>query len=169
MPDARTPATARDDPLPGRGASEHRVLGAACGAHALHDGFTDLLYVMLPLWPAEFGLRYGEVGLLRALYASAMAGFQVPAGMLAGRVGGVLLVALGTALAGAGFLIAGAGTGFPVLAIGLVIGGLGSSTQHPIASDLVARAYGGRRSRPALGTYNFAGDVGKMALPRRCC
>ena len=52
-----------------------------------------------------------------------------------------------------------------MLAAALVLGGIGSSTQHPIASSLVAAAYEGPRSRGALGTYNFAGDLGKMALP----
>jgi MFS family permease len=47
----------------------------------------------------------------------------------------------------------------------LFIGGLGASTQHPIASALVARAFAGPRSLQALGTYNFAGDIGKMTLP----
>jgi MFS family permease len=30
---------------------------------------------------------------------------------------------------------------------------------------LIAQAYEGARSRAALGTYNFSGDVGKMAIP----
>jgi MFS family permease len=47
----------------------------------------------------------------------------------------------------------------------LIVGGIGSSTQHPVASNLVATAYEGPRSCGALGTYNFAGDLGKMALP----
>ena len=42
---------------------------------------------------------------------------------------------------------------------------LGASAQHPIASALVARAFAGPRSLKALGTYNFAGDLGKMTLP----
>ena len=144
---------------------EQRTLGIACGAHALHDGFTDLLYVLLPLWQAEFGLGYAEVGMLRALYAGTMAGFQVPSGMLAERLGGPVVLALGTALAGVGYLVAGASTGFGLLMAALVIGGLGSSTQHPIASNMVARAFAGRRSRTALSSYNFAGDLGKMAIP----
>ncbi len=32
---------------------ERRALGVACGAHALHDGYTDLVYVMLPIWQAN--------------------------------------------------------------------------------------------------------------------
>jgi len=140
-------------------------MAVACGAHALHDGFTDLLYVLLPLWQVEFGLGYAEVGVLRALYAGSMAGFQLPAGALAGRFGDPLLLALGTALAGVGYLMAGVSAGFAMLTVALVIGGLGSSTQHPIAANLVAHAFAGRRSRTALASYNFSGDVGKMALP----
>ena len=47
----------------------------------------------------------------------------------------------------------------------LFVSGLGASTQHPIASALVARAFAGPRSLKALGTYNFAGDLGKMTVP----
>jgi MFS family permease len=47
----------------------------------------------------------------------------------------------------------------------LVIGGIGASVQHPIGANLVAQAFPGRRSRSALATYNFSGDLGKMALP----
>jgi len=47
----------------------------------------------------------------------------------------------------------------------LFISGLGASTQHPVASALVARAFAGPRSLKALGTYNFAGDLGKMTVP----
>src|SRR6266568_3853880 len=93
-------------------APERRTMGVACGAHVLHDGYTDLLYVLLPLWQAEFGLGYAEVGLLRALYTGSMASFQVPAGALAERVGGPLLLGLGTALVGIGYLVAGASAGF---------------------------------------------------------
>ena len=140
-------------------------MAVACGAHALHDGFTDLLYVLLPLWQAEFGLGYAEVGALRALYAGAMAGFQLPAGALADRFGGALVLALGTAVAGLGYMMAGMSVGFATLTAALVIGGLGSSTQHPIAANLVALVFAGQRSRAALAGYNFSGDLGKMALP----
>jgi len=146
-------------------APERRTMGVACGAHVLHDGYTDLLYVLLPLWQAEFGLGYAEVGLLRALYTGSMAGFQVPAGALAERIGGPLLLGLGTALVGIGYLVAGASAGFFMLAVALAVGGLGASTQHPISANLVAQAFSGRRSRMAFASYNFSGDLGKMAFP----
>jgi MFS transporter, FSR family, fosmidomycin resistance protein len=146
-------------------APERRTMAVACGAHVLHDGYTDLLYVLLPLWQAEFGLGYAEVGLLRALYTGSMAGFQVPAGALAERIGGPLLLGLGTALVGAGYLLAGISAGFVMLTVALAIAGLGASVQHPIAANLVAQAFAGPRSRMAFASYNFSGDLGKMAFP----
>ena len=146
-------------------APERRTMGVACGAHILHDGYTDLLYVLLPLWQAEFGLGYAEIGLLRALYTGSMASFQMPAGALAERIGGPLVLGLGTSLVGIGYLVAGASAGFAVLIGALIIGGIGASVQHPIAANLVAQAFPGRRSRGALATYNFSGDLGKMAFP----
>ena len=142
-----------------------RVLWVACGAHALHDGFTDTLYVLLPLWQAQFALSYAAIGILRALYAGVMAGLQVPVAGAAQRIGGATILAAGTAAAAAAYFFLGASSSVAMLAIALVLGGIGSSTQHPIASSLVAAAYEGPRSRGALGTYNFAGDLGKMALP----
>jgi MFS transporter, FSR family, fosmidomycin resistance protein len=144
---------------------ERRAAGIACGAHALHDGYTDLIVVMLPIWQAEFGLGYGELGLMRGLFAGTMAAFQIPAGLLAERLGTPIVLAGGTALAGIGYCVAGASQGFALLLIALVIGGLGASTQHPLASALIGRAFAGARSMKALGTYNFAGDIGKMTVP----
>ena len=146
-------------------AERRRTLLIASGAHVLHDGYADLLYLLLPVWREEFLLGYAEVGLLRALYAGAMAGFQVPAGALSARFGGRLVLTLGTALAASGFLIAGMSGGIYGLGLALLIGGIGASTQHPIASALVGRAFDGPQSRIALGTYNFAGDIGKVIFP----
>ncbi|MBN9050030.1 MAG: MFS transporter [Rhizobiales bacterium] len=144
---------------------ERRAAGVAFGAHALHDGYTDLIYVMLPVWQAEFGLGYAALGLLRGLFSGTMAGLQIPAGFVAERFGAPAVLALGTLLTGCAYLLAGWSGGLVMLAVALFLGGAGSSTQHPLASELIAQAFSGPRSRKALGTYNFAGDIGKMAVP----
>jgi MFS transporter, FSR family, fosmidomycin resistance protein len=142
-----------------------RILLVACFAHALHDGLSDTLFVLLPTLQTVFGINYAVIGVLRALYTGSMAGLQVPSAALARRFGQVGMLAAGTAIAGLGYLCLGTSRGLVMLAVALVLGGIGSSTQHPIASSLIAVAYEGRRSRDALGTYNFAGDLGKVALP----
>jgi MFS family permease len=72
----------------------------------------------------------------------------------------------GTALAGAAYLLAGQASGLAVLMIALMLGGLGASTQHPLASSLVTDAYDGSGGvKEALSQYNFAGDIGKTLIP----
>ena len=144
---------------------ERRAAAVAFGAHALHDGYTDLIYVLLPVWQREFGLGYAELGLLRGVFAGTMASFQIPSGLLSERLGTAAVLAFGTALAGVGYCLAGVSAGFGLLLLALFVGGLGASTQHPLASALVARAFAGPRSLKALGTYNFSGDIGKMTVP----
>ncbi len=141
-----------------------RTLAFAGLAHALHDGYTDTIYVLLPVWRAEFAMSYAMLAVLRGLYSGAMAAFQIPAGRLAGRLGGRLVLVAGTALAAAGYALAGFSGGMAGLGAALALAGAGSSVQHPIASSAVSRAYG-EKARGPLGTYNFTGDLGKAAVP----
>jgi MFS transporter, FSR family, fosmidomycin resistance protein len=140
------------------------VLAAACSIHFLHDGFSETLYVFLPLWAREFGLSFAQVGLIRSAYTGGMSAFQIPAGVLAERVGERWLLAAGTAATALGFVAAGWAGGFASLLLLLLAAGLGSGVQHPLSSSIVSRAYeaGGRRT--ALGTYNVSGDVGKAGV-----
>ncbi|MBI4629366.1 MAG: MFS transporter [Candidatus Rokubacteria bacterium] len=141
------------------------VLATASGAHFVHDGFSDILYVFLPIWAAEFRLSYAQVGVIRTAYSGGMALFQIPAGLLAERWGERRLLAAGTAVTACGFVAAGAAGGFVSLLALLLLAGLGSGVQHPLSSSLVSKAYETGARRAALGTYNFSGDLGKVAVP----
>jgi FSR family fosmidomycin resistance protein-like MFS transporter len=145
-------------------ASRTRVLWLSCLAHALHDGYTDMIYVLLPVWQADFGLSYGALAMLRGIYAGTMATLQLPAGRLARKLGSRATLALGTLLAAIGYAAAGASGSLLGLCVALAISGSGSATQHPLASGAVSRAYG-RRARGPLSVYNFSGDLGKAILP----
>ena len=141
------------------------VLAAACSIHFVHDGFSDILYVLLPIWASEFRLTFAQVGIIRTAYSGGMAAFQIPAGLLAERWGERRLLAAGTAVTACGFIAAGMVGGFLSLLAVLLIAGLGSGVQHPLSSSLVAKAYETGPRRAALGTYNFSGDLGKVAVP----
>jgi MFS family permease len=142
------------------------VLLTAALTHVLHDGFSDALYVLLPIWAGEFRLTLTQVGVLKAVYTGGMAISQVPAGLLAERRGERRLLAVGTAVAALGYVaVATSASGMLPLAVLLLVSGLGSGVQHPLSSSLVAHAYETGPRRAALGTYNFAGDIGKIAVP----
>ena len=140
------------------------VLGAAATIHFLHDGFSEILYVLLPVWAAEFHLSFAQVGMIRTAYTGGMAALQIPFGILAERWGERRLLAAGTAVTGASFIAAGTAGGFVSLLAFLLAAGLASSVQHPLSSSLVSKAYETGPRRAALGTYNFSGDVGKAAI-----
>ena len=144
--------------------TRRRTLVLSGFAHALHDGYTDAIYVLLPVWRAEFGLDYVALAMLRGLYAGAMAALQLPASWLADHMGGRAVLILGTLIAAAGYGLAGFSGGALGLCAALFLAGAGSSVQHPIASSAVSRAYG-LAARGPLGTYNFSGDLGKALLP----
>ncbi len=149
-------------------AARHRaraVLATAAGAHFLHDGFSDILYVFLPLWAAEFRLGYAQVGIIRTIYSGGMAVAQIPAGLLAERWGERRLLAAGTLVTACGFIATGWAGGFVSLLLILLAAGLGSGAQHPLSSSLVSKAYESGSRRAALGTYNVSGDLGKVAVP----
>src|SRR5688572_23461558 len=106
----------------------HRTLSVCGGAHALHDGFTDLLNVLYPLLQAQFGLSYAAIGALKTVYSGAMASGQIPSGWLAGRWGGVHVLAAGTVLIAVGYGIAGLSGSLYGVVAGLLLAGLGGST-----------------------------------------
>jgi len=143
---------------------QRRNLAGACLAHLLHDGYTDQLYALLPIWQPEFGLSYAGLALVRALYSGTMGGLQVPFNRLAAKLSPRISLALATFIAAIGYLVVALPLGFVGLCIGLVLAGIGSSEQHPRASMLVTNSYG-KALRGPLSIYNFAGDLGKATFP----
>ena len=144
--------------------AERRTLAATCTAHFVHDGIADAFYVLLPIWAQAFGLSYVQVGTLRMAYSTAMACLQLPAGMLAERVGERALLAAGSMLAGVAFALLATSQSYAMLGVLILLSGVGSAVQHPIASSLISQVYAPASRRAALGVYNFIGDVGKMAV-----
>jgi MFS family permease len=141
-----------------------RSLGSCCAAHTLHDGLSDVTYVLLPLLAQTFGLSLAQVGLIRSAHRASMAAFQIPAGLFAERFGERNLLAFGTVIAGLAFVALGYASGFWMILIALFFAGVGSAVQHPLSSTIISHAYPAEGRRAALGTYNFFGDVGKFAF-----
>ena len=70
-----------------RAGKRKATLSACCGAHFVHDGFSDVIYFLLPLWQLEFGLTLAVVGIIKSLFSTALALGQIPAGILAEKLG----------------------------------------------------------------------------------
>jgi FSR family fosmidomycin resistance protein-like MFS transporter len=159
--DDTNPLSIRQEPW---SSPQRRNLAGACLAHVMHDGYTDQLYALLPVWQSDFGLSYAGLAVVRSLYYGTMGGLQVPGNKLIAKLSPRAALALSTFVAATGFLLMALPWGFPGLCAGLVLAGVGSSVQHPRASLLVSNTFGAA-SRGPLGIYNFAGDLGKAVFP----
>ena len=144
-----------------------RTLAFASATHVWSDLFFALMIPLLPLMREDpaLDLSYTEVGLLRTGFGTASIVLQVPAGFLAERWNEFWLLVVGNIWVGAGFLLMAGLTSFVPLLAATVLGGLGGGTQHPLATSMVSRAYRDEGHSAAVGTVNFAGDIGKLLAP----
>ena len=140
------------------------TLTASCAVHGVQDGLSAALYVILPTLAEVFGLSYAQVGVIRAVKNSAMALFELPSGMLSERLGERALLVFGLFCAGCGYLALAIAPGVVAVAVSLFIAGFGAAFQHALSSAIIANTFQGGGMRPALGTYNSAGDIGKLAF-----
>lgn len=140
------------------------TLATSCGVHVIQDGLYATVYVLLPILAPVFGLSLFQVGFIRASYSSAMVLFQLPSGILSERFGERFLLVFGLVCAGGAYLFLASATGVAFIALGLILAGLGGAFQHAPASTIVANIFRDSGRRAALGIYNAAGDVGKLAF-----
>ena len=133
--------------------------------HVWSDLFFALLVPLLPFIKEDMGLSFTEVGLLRSVFSGASAVLQVPAGFLAESMGEFWLLVWGNVWVSAGLVAMAMAPAFLVLVAASGVGGLGGGMQHPLASSMVSRAYDDKGRATAVGTVNFAGDLGKMIAP----
>ena len=133
--------------------------------HVWSDLFFALLVPLLPFIKEDMGLSFTQVGMLRSIFSGASAILQVPAGLLAETAGEFWMLILGNVWVSAGLVAMAMAPVFLVLLLVSGVGGLGGGTQHPLASSMVSRAYDDRGRATAVGTVNFAGDLGKMLAP----
>lgn len=140
----------------------NRILSICCGAHAIQDGLSAALYVLLPVLAQAFGLSYAQVGLLRSINNGAMALLEMSTGIISERLGERNLLAFGLICAGAGYLILALADGIWGLAACLFVVGVGGAFQHALSSSIISRAFESEGRRGALGLYNSSGDAGKL-------
>ena len=138
------------------------TLAACCATHAVQDGLTTSIYILLPILSQVFGLSFAQVGMVRAVHSGAMGLLELPSGVLSERVGQRPLLSFGLVCAGTGYFAVSMAGGFFGILLGLCIAGCGAAFQHSLSSSLVSSTFSGPARRAALGAYNSSGDAGKL-------
>ena len=140
------------------------TLWACCLAHAVQDGLTAAIYVLLPVLAQSLGLNLGEVGLLKGLKGLVQGLLEIASGIASEKVGEASLLVFGLVVSGVGYLLFSQVNGVLGILVCLILVGIGTAFQHAPSSALVSRAYAIRGRRGALGLYNSSGDAGKLVF-----
>ena len=148
-----------------RAPQSRRTLLFGSAMHIWSDLYFALMVPLLPLMQEDLDLSLIEVGLLRSVFSGATAVLQIPMGLLAESAGEFWLLIWGNVWVSVGLVGMALSVGFVMLLVVSFFAGLGGGAQHPLASSMVSRAYDDRGRSTAVGTVNFAGDIGKMIAP----
>ena len=133
--------------------------------HFLDDGFADSIYLLLPFIAAELHLSFSQVGLLKGVFSGAMSLFQLPMSLLGEKVGELTVIAGGNFGLTGGFLLLSLAYSFPAILFCLIFSKATAGGQHALGSSILSKVFESSGRRAAMGTYNFAGDIGKVCIP----
>ena len=93
--------------------------------HIFNDGYLASLALLLPFVAADLGLNYTQSGLIKTASSVAISGSQIPAGLLAERVGEILILGLGTAWFSLSYVAMLLVAGYPLLLLVAFAAGTG--------------------------------------------
>lgn len=133
--------------------------------HFLDDGFADSIYLLLPFIAAELHLSFSQVGLLKGVFSGAMSLFQLPMSLLGEKVGELTVVAGGNLGLTGGFFLLSWAYSFPAILFCFIFSKAAAGGQHALGSSILSKVFESSGRRAAMGTYNFAGDIGKVCIP----
>src|SRR5512136_1419028 len=142
-----------------------RALFSFCAFHFIDDGFADSIYLLLPFIAAELHLSFSQVGLLKGVFSGAMSLFQLPMSLLGEKVGELTVIAGGNFGLTGGFLLLSMAYSFPTILFCLIFSKAAAGGQHALGSSTLSKVFESSGRRAAMGTYNFAGDIGKVCIP----
>ena len=134
------------------------VLLMAC-VHMMVDGYGNIFAPLLPLLIPRLDLTLAAAGTLTMLFQLSASVAQIGFGHLADRWRPRLLVMTGPVIAVSVLSFVGTATSPVMLAIILIVGGLGGASFHPPAAALAHRL-GGTRPGFSMSVYITGGTLG---------
>lgn len=127
--------------------------------HLVTDLSGGTFPMLLPVLKSELHLSYTALGTLVLAGNLSSSVAQPLFGIWSDRVASRWLLPLGCSLSALGIVLAGLGSGYPLILFGVLLSGIGSAAYHPEGSKqsfLVA----GSQKATALSIYSVGGNIG---------
>ncbi len=140
------------------------VIVAVSFCHLLNDMMQSLLPAIYPSLKADFGLSFGQVGIVTLAYQLTASILQPLVGLYADRHPTPLALPGGTLFSLLGLTVLSIAHDYGLLLVGASLLGVGSSVFHP-ESSRVARMAAGSRPGLAQSLFQVGGNVGQALGP----
>lgn len=145
--------------------SNPRQIWLITGAHAINEFYSVALPPLLPLLVADFSISYARAGALVTVFYVVYSVFQLPAGLLADRIGQRGLLAGGMVVLAGGVGLASVAPDYRTLVIAQALAGIGGSTYHPTGMSLVSDFESDGTEGRAMGIHGLGGIIGTALAP----
>ena len=162
--DAKTATSSAEDSRVAQNTTVYGVILAISFCHMLNDMMQSLLPAIYPNLKVQFGLSFGQIGLVTLAYQVTASLLQPLVGLYADRRPTPLALPGGTLFSLAGLSVLSVAHSYPVLLVGACLLGVGSSVFHP-ESSRVARMAAGERHGLAQSLFQVGGNVGQALGP----
>ncbi len=142
-----------------------RVITVIGIAHSCSHLMQLALPPLFPVLYGVFGVSFTELGLIVTVFYTASGLGQATAGVLVDRYGAHRLLIGGLLLMGVATALAGAVTSFWMLLPLALFAGLGNSVFHPADLSILSHRVSERRLGRAFAVHGFLGSAGFAAAP----
>jgi MFS family permease len=123
-----------------------------------------MLGVIYPLMMKELGMSYLAIASLAAVYNTLGSILQASYGFIVPYFRRGVILGVGNCLLGLSVAAAGFASTFNHFFTARLIGGIGSSPQHPVGSSMLASHFGAARGR-ILAFHSTSGQIGSLVAP----
>lgn len=132
--------------------------------HIFNDGYLGAILLLLPYIASDFQLSFTQVGLLGSIVNISNIALALPAGYIAGRIGGIRALILAILLYSVGFIGIGIFPSYTRLILMYLIAGVGFGIFHPISFSRIAKWADTNVRGRELGAFSAVGDIGKSGF-----
>jgi FSR family fosmidomycin resistance protein-like MFS transporter len=140
------------------------IIAAIAVCHGLNDMMQSLLPAIYPEFKTNFGLTFGQIGLVTLCYQVTASILQPLIGLYADKHPTPMALPGGTLFSLAGLAVLSIAHSYGVILIGASLLGMGSSVFHP-ESSRVARMAAGPRPGLAQAMFQVGGNAGQALGP----
>lgn len=140
------------------------IFGIVCSAHFINHFQSAMLGVIYPLMMKELGMSYLALASFAAVYNTLGSVLQAGYGFVVPYVRRGVILGAGNCVLGLSVVASGFASNFNHFFTARLIGGIGSSPQHPVGSSILASHFGDARGR-ALAFHSTSGQIGSLFAP----